>query len=72
VLNYPRTETESLFGWGEHNLLGSAFYYNSGFGAKIWRRWLGQWEDEEEQKLWEGKTGRMCLPGILFHPVKYD
>jgi hypothetical protein len=72
ALNYPHRELESPFGWGEHNLLGSTFYYNSGFAATLWRRWLGQWEDKEEQEKWEGVTGRMCLPGILFHPVKYE
>lgn len=70
--NYPVLPKGSPFGWGEHNLLGSSFYYNSGFAASLWRRWLGEWEDEKEQKVWEERTGRMCLPGILFHPVKYD
>lgn len=72
VLNYPRTPIDSPFGWGEHNLLGSTFYYNSGFAGKLWRRWLGQWGDKKEQEKLEGQTGRMCLPGMLFHPVKHE
>ena len=72
VLNYPKFERESPFGWGEHNLLRSSFYYNSKFAPKVWRRWLGQWENGREEVKWESGSGRMCLPGILFHPVKFE
>lgn len=73
AFNYPRNDYESPFGWGENNLLGSSFYYNSGFSGALWRRWLGQWENGEgghEQE--EAGTGRMCLRGTLHHPIKHE
>ena len=72
VLNYPKMDRESTFGWGEHNLLRSSFYYNSKFVPMVWRRWLGQWENQQERRKWEVGKGRMCLPGILFHPLKFE
>ncbi|KXT05485.1 hypothetical protein AC579_1658 [Pseudocercospora musae] len=73
VFNYPTNTWDSPFGWGEHNLLGSSFYYNSGFSGALWRRWLGQWENGEGGKrLEEEGTGRMCLRGILHHPIKHE
>ncbi|KAK5239441.1 hypothetical protein LTR16_011926, partial [Cryomyces antarcticus] len=35
VFNHPKEAWESPFGWGEHNLLGSSFYYNSGFSGAL-------------------------------------
>ncbi|KAK4953031.1 hypothetical protein LTR10_008736 [Elasticomyces elasticus] len=73
VFNYPKEIWDSLFGWGEHNLLGSSFYYNSGFSGALWRRWLGQWENGEGgKKQEEAGSGRMCLRGSLHHPVKRE
>ena len=73
VLNHPKAKHFSPFGWGENNLLGSTFYYNSGFAAKLWRRWLGQKEDGEGGLAHEeAGTGRMCLRGILLHPIKHE
>ena len=73
VFNYPAETWASPFGWGEHNLLGSSFYYNSGFSGALWRRWLGQWENGEGGRGQEEEgTGRMCLRGILHHPVKHE
>lgn len=73
VFNYPKAIWDSPFGWGEHNLLGSSFYYNSGFAGALWRRWLGQWENGEGgMKQEEEGTGRMCLRGTLHHPVKHE
>ncbi|MCJ1338247.1 hypothetical protein MMC09_003533 [Bachmanniomyces sp. S44760] len=61
----------SVFGEREHNFRGTTWYYNAGFSENLWRRWLGYRVDnsggEEEEIAGEG---RMCLPGILLHPVK--
>ncbi|PSK60413.1 hypothetical protein B9Z65_563 [Elsinoe australis] len=73
VFNKPREEWESPFGWGEHNQLGSSFYYNSGFSGALWRRWLGQAENNEGgRKAEEQGTGRMCLRSSLHHPIKHE
>ncbi|EKG13186.1 hypothetical protein MPH_09658 [Macrophomina phaseolina MS6] len=73
IFNYPKKDIDSPFGWGEHNLLGSSFYYNSGFSGALWRRWLGASENEEGGRFEEENgSGRMCLRGILFHPIKFE
>jgi len=73
IFNYPVNTWDSPFGWGEHNLMGSSFYYNSGFSSALWRRWLGQWENNEGGRAQEESgTGRMCLRSTLFHPVKHE
>lgn len=55
----------------QHNFLGTSWYYHAGFGPNLWKRWLGYKVDgdggEQEEKA---KEGRMCLPGMLIHPVK--
>ncbi|MCJ1407065.1 hypothetical protein MMC19_001135 [Ptychographa xylographoides] len=61
----------SVFGDREHNFRGTTWYYNAGFSPNLWRRWLGYRVDNdggEEEEL--AGEGRMCLPGILLHPVK--
>ena len=61
----------SVFGDREHNFRGTTWYYNAGFAPNIWRRWLGYRVDNaggEEEEL--AGEGRMCLPGMLLHPVK--
>ena len=73
VFNEPDRPTASVFGHGEHNQLGMTFYYNAGFAARLWRRWLGARENgmggtEEERR----GTGRLCLRPVLFHPVKSE
>ncbi|KAK5108052.1 hypothetical protein LTR62_008826 [Meristemomyces frigidus] len=71
--NYPKNIWESPFGWGEHNLLGSSFYYNSGFSGALWRRWMGQSEGGEGGARWEEEgSGRMCLRPVLHHPIKHE
>jgi len=73
IFNHPKEVWESPFGWGEHNLLGSSFYYNSGFSGALWRRWLGQSENNEGGRKWEeSSTGRMCLRSVLHHPIKNE
>ena len=61
----------SVFGDREHNFRGTTWFYNAGFAPNVWRRWLGYRVDnaggEEEEIAGEG---RMCLPGMLLHPVK--
>jgi len=73
VFNHPQKPEESPFGWGEHNQLGSSFYYNSGFSGALWRRWLGYKENGEGGSSFEKQgTGRVCLRPILFHPIKHE
>ncbi len=61
----------SIYGVREHNFRGTSWFYNSGFAPDLWKRWLGLKVNndggEEEEMAGEG---RMCLPGILLHPVK--
>lgn len=61
----------SVFGDREHNFRGTTWYYNAGFAPNLWKRWLGYRVDnnggEEEEVAGEG---RVCLPGMLLHPVK--
>ncbi|MCJ1480288.1 hypothetical protein MMC06_000443 [Schaereria dolodes] len=61
----------SIFGDREHNFRGVTWFYNAGFAPNLWRRWLGYQVDNdggEEEEL--AGEGRMCLPGVLLHPVK--
>ncbi len=61
----------SVFGDREHNFLGTTWYYNAGFSGVLWRRWLGLRVDNnggEEVEM--AGEGRMCLPGVLLHPIK--
>ena len=62
----------SVFGDRQHNFNGTTFYYNAEFAGSLWRRWLGlkvnRQGGEEIERL--GADGRMCLPGILLHPIK--
>ncbi|MCJ1372308.1 hypothetical protein MMC20_003531 [Loxospora ochrophaea] len=61
----------SVFGDREHNFRGTTWYYNAGFAPNLWRRWLGYRVDGnggEEAEV--NGEGRMCLPGVLLHPVK--
>ncbi|KAF2086171.1 hypothetical protein K490DRAFT_44906 [Saccharata proteae CBS 121410] len=55
----------------QHNFKGTTWYYEAGFAPNLWKRWLGYMVDndggEEEEVLGEG---RMCLRGLLLHPVK--
>lgn len=61
----------SVFGDREHNFRGMTWYYNAGFPEVLWHRWLGMkfhnTGGEQEEIAGEG---RMCLPGMLLHPVK--
>ncbi|KAI9820029.1 MAG: hypothetical protein M1827_006600 [Pycnora praestabilis] len=61
----------SVFGEREHNFRGLTWYYNAGFAPNLWNRWLGSRVDNgggEEAEL--AGEGRMCLPGVMIHPVK--
>lgn len=65
----------------EFNFQGWSWYYASRFPRNLYRRWLNwpismqKWGEEEHVDGGEGSDGRfeekrMCLPGILLHPVK--
>ena len=49
TFNKPPKPTDSVFGWGEHNHLGSSYYYNAGFASEWWRRWLGSRENDKKR-----------------------
>ncbi|KAF2754002.1 hypothetical protein EJ05DRAFT_162245 [Pseudovirgaria hyperparasitica] len=65
----------------EYNFQSWSWYYRSNFPRRLYRRWLGMttlihpWAeperqvDAEEEEAKQG-NGRMCLPGMLLHPVK--
>ena len=61
----------SVFGSREHNFKGTTWFYDAEFSPKLWRRWLGYKVDNDggEQAELAGE-GRMCLPGVLLHPIK--
>ncbi|KAI4760978.1 hypothetical protein E4T52_04344 [Aureobasidium sp. EXF-3400] len=73
MFNRPRLDVDSPFGWGEHNFIGSSFYYNSQFSGALWRRWLGLRENKEGgTREEETGTGRLCLLPSISHPVKSE
>ncbi|KAF1967262.1 hypothetical protein BU23DRAFT_484070 [Bimuria novae-zelandiae CBS 107.79] len=63
----------------EKNFEGWSWYFSSGFARRVYRRWLG-WEvgvsvwgeGESVVRAEEGVGGerRVCVPGMLLHPVK--
>ncbi|OCK82188.1 hypothetical protein K432DRAFT_349527 [Lepidopterella palustris CBS 459.81] len=63
----------------EYNFQSWSWYYASRFPRVLYRRWLG-WKVKVHEyampeeivggKEYEEKSGRMCLPGMLLHPVK--
>lgn len=61
----------SVYGGREHNFKGTTWFYDAGFAPNLWRRWLGLKVDNDggEREELAGE-GRMCLPGVLLHPVK--
>ena len=73
TFNHPKKPFDSPFGGGEHNLLGSSFYYNSGFAGALWRRWFGYRESGEGGTKAEVQgSGRLCIRSTLFHPIKKE
>jgi hypothetical protein len=55
----------------QHNFRGTTWYYDAGFAPNLWKRWFGLKVDNDGGELQEvGGEGRMCLPGVLLHPVK--
>lgn len=74
VFNRPARPEESPFGWGEHNMRGGSFYYDSGFSSVLWRRWLGGHVDGQGggRAFEESHSGRMCMRPLLHHPIKSD
>ncbi|POR34620.1 Uncharacterized protein TPAR_05186 [Tolypocladium paradoxum] len=77
----------SIFGMSnEHRHKGTSWYYHSDFAGLLWRRWLGYAQMDGrgqfggrgterggvvEESTADG-TGRMCLPSMLLHPIKYE
>ncbi|EXJ66559.1 uncharacterized protein A1O5_10229 [Cladophialophora psammophila CBS 110553] len=68
-------EGGSVFGPGEHVFRGATYYSNAGFAGYLWRRWLGR-ENGNDELAWESEGGpgggRMCLPMMVLHPIKYE
>lgn len=56
----------------EHFFQGTTWYFNSGFAGALWRRWLGYKENQEGGREAEDKVGRMCMRGVLLHPIKFE
>lgn len=65
----------------EYNFQGWSWYYASKFPRALYRRWLNwpmikqNWGEEERIDGGPGQDGkleerRMCMPGMLLHPVK--
>jgi len=65
----------------EYNFKGWSWYFSSDFPRTLYRRWLGwqtvfqDWGEEERIEGGPGADGpgqekRMCMPGMLLHPVK--
>ena len=67
---------KSAFGPREHVFRGSSCYSNANFAGALWRRWLGQKEENGEggpqEEVRTGSTGRMCLRSMMLHPIKSD
>ncbi|KAJ9495545.1 hypothetical protein H2202_009086 [Exophiala xenobiotica] len=65
----------SVFGPGEHVFRGASYYSNAGFAGYLWRRWLGK-ENGNDEIAWESEGGpgggRMCLPMMVLHPIKFE
>jgi Protein of unknown function (DUF3405) len=62
----------SVFGEGRlRNFNGTTWYYNARFPEVLWHRWLGmRFNDKGGEQEEVNGEGRMCLPGMLLHPVK--
>jgi len=55
----------------QHNFLGTTWYYHAGHSPNLWKRWLGYKVDNDGGEMFEKNgEGRMCVPGMLLHPVK--
>lgn len=78
VFNHAQTPELSVYYWpftpgtSEHNFFTSTYYYNTEFGPQLWHRWLGQKDGDYGGPDMERESGRMCLRGVLMHPVKFD
>jgi len=50
---------------------GSTWFYNAEWASELMKRWLGYEVNGQGGLVQEANgEGRMCLPGILFHPIK--
>ena len=55
----------------QHNFRGTTWYYDAGFAPNLWQRWMGIKVDDFGGEEFEiTGEGRMCLPGMMIHPVK--
>lgn len=78
VFNHAETPETSVYsfpytpGTGEANFQTASYYYSTEFGAPLWHRWLGNEDLGFGGPELEKETGRMCLRGMLIHPVKQD
>ncbi|KAJ5169948.1 Protein of unknown function DUF3405 [Penicillium coprophilum] len=59
---------DSIWSWGKHDdiLYNTTFMFNSEFGERLYRAWMGY----DGAKEWEKENTRLCLPPIFLHPVK--
>ncbi|KAI5794854.1 hypothetical protein FPQ18DRAFT_371457 [Pyronema domesticum] len=59
-----------VFGVREHNLLSGTWYYNAEFAGRVYKAWGKGVKGNEGQEDRGERGGRMCLRGMLIHPVK--
>ncbi|KAF4220253.1 hypothetical protein CNMCM8980_004399 [Aspergillus fumigatiaffinis] len=61
----------SPFSWGrEARFRDISWYYRANLAGRLYWNFLGWRKEGTGGKLYETLHGRVCLPSILFHPVK--
>ncbi|KAH1271575.1 hypothetical protein KXV81_006441 [Aspergillus fumigatus] len=61
----------SPFSWGrEARFRDISWYYRANLSGRLYWNFLGWSKEGTGGKLYETLHGRVCLPSILFHPVK--
>ncbi|EAW12963.1 DUF3405 domain-containing protein [Aspergillus clavatus NRRL 1] len=61
----------SPFSWGrESRFKDLSWYYRANLPGRLYWNFLGWRKDGTGGKLYEALYGRVCLPSILFHPIK--
>lgn len=61
-----------VFGAYEHNFRGASWFYNAQLPIELYKRWLGYKDSEGRggEDFEKNGEGRMCLPPMLYHPIK--
>lgn len=56
----------------EHHFEGSSWYYANRFAPEVYAQWMGWARKGPGSRDWERENGRVCLPGMLLHPIKAE